>query len=266
MAESQESVNHDEQAQKNQAISILKSGFGHEILHAAGHYVAPIFWTLPPPFDPVPQIGNGSIFFLECGGPPLAITAHHVYKEYLSRKERDPSLICQIGNLPLVPEERIIDGDEYLDVVTFRITEEEVAHIGKWIYRHDQAKWPPQPPEVGKAVFFAGFPSIHRTLHQSERIDWDIYSAVLTATVVNDREVICQFEREEFIDILGLGLPPRHQWLGGLSGAPLWTLTQNSIFGWRLGGIIFQYSKDYELLYAKHPVCIAPEGTLRRNH
>jgi hypothetical protein len=228
------------QVDKNEAIAILQSGFGRELLHAAGNYVAPIFWTQHPSLNVKAKINNGSIFFLDCGLYPLAVTAWHVYDRYLSKKQRDPSLICQIGCLPFDPEERLVDGDQRLDIATFRIEATEVARIGKWIYRHVQSKWPPPPPEHDKGVFFAGFPSIHHQIRPDQVVDWRIYSALLTTKVVKDREVICQFEREDFVDILGLGLPPRNQWLGGLSGAPLWTLTENHLFAWRLGGIIFQ--------------------------
>ncbi len=52
---------------KGEARRILKSGFGREVLFAAGNYVAPIFWVSRNGADATLTVRNGSIFFLERG-------------------------------------------------------------------------------------------------------------------------------------------------------------------------------------------------------
>ncbi len=229
-------------------------------MSAAASYVSPLFWGTPASSSGDATINHGSIFFLECGGPPLAVTAAHLYQDYWCRKQDNPNLICQIDNLIFDPEDRLIDRDEGLDVATFRIEESEIKRLGKWIHKVAQSEWPPNPPQVGQGVFFAGFPA--RTIVGDDSIIYDIHSALLIATVVNDRNIICQFERDEWVDILGKGLPPKNNWLGGLSGAPLWTLQEKPVVKWSLGGIISEYSQDFELLYATRPDPIMPDGTL----
>ena len=249
-----------EESYKQRAIELLKSGYGRQIISIAASYVSVLFWGTPPSLSTEAIINHGSIFFLECGGPPLAVTAAHVYENYWSRKQNNSNLVCQIDNLPFDPENRLIDRDHGLDIATFRIEEQEITRLGKWVHKVDQSEWPPSPPQPGQGVFFAGFPS--RTILDSQSVEYDIHSALLIATVVNDRNIICQFERDEWVDILGKGLPPKNNWLGGLSGAPLWTLQEKPIVKWSLGGIISEYSQDFELLYATRPDRIMPDGTL----
>jgi hypothetical protein len=163
------------------------------------------------------------------------------------------------------PEERLIDRDPTLDIATFRITEREVETImGKWIHR--PAQWPPLPPEEGKGVFTAGSPAVHRRILSGHAIEWGVYSLLVTATAVSDEKIICQFERGEWVDPRGFELaePPPKPSIPGLSGAPLWTLTENATIGWRLGGVIYQFSEDFELLYVRRPDCIRQDGTLNK--
>jgi hypothetical protein len=172
--------------------------------------------------------------------------------------------MCQIGNVLFAPEPRLIDRDSSLDVATFRIDEHEVAADGKVVHKPDPATWPPKPPEIGKGTFFAGFPREYRSQNGPRTFEWGSYFGVAVATSVTDQYIAYQFDRSEMVDIFGTGLPPEKQWLGGLSGAPLWTLVQTNIFSWRLGGVIYQYNSEFELLYARRSDCIARDGRLRR--
>jgi len=119
-------------------------------------------------------------------------------------------------------------------------------------------------PLTGKGVFLAGFPGEERIVESADSINFGIYTAILTATVVKETEIVCQFEREDFVDVLGLGLPRYPQQLGGLSGAALWTLTQNDYFAWRLGGVVVEFGAAFELLRARRPDCIRRDGSLIR--
>jgi hypothetical protein len=246
---------------RDEAISMLQGPYGREIGNVASSYTAVFFWMT---IAPTAEIGHGSIFFLECGSGAFAVTANHVYEAYLERKQLDPSLTCQIGNLPFVPEARLIDRDPELDVATFRIEEREVEADGKVIHRVSPNNWPPKPPDLGKGVFFAGYPKVHRKVHHPKKVEWGTYVGVLTATSIGERHIVCQYERDEMVDMFGTGTPPVGQWLGGLSGAPLWTLVETGVFSWRLGGILYQFSTEFEVLYARRPDCILADGRLCR--
>jgi len=57
------------QVGRDEAARILKGGFGRELLRAATHYSAPIFWANPPSHSTSLTLNNATMFFLECGGP-----------------------------------------------------------------------------------------------------------------------------------------------------------------------------------------------------
>ena len=249
---------------KQEALERLKTGFMVEIKQAATNYAAPIFWAkrFSHSAELEANISHGSIFFLQCEGPPFAVTADHVYDAYLKRKQNDPSIACQVLDLRFDPEERLIDRDPTLDIATFRIEEREVEGMGKWI--HKPAQWPPLPPEEGKGVYTVGFPAIHRRVLGGNSIEWGVYSLLLTATTVSDGRIVCQFERGEWVDTRGFELPerPPKPSLAGLSGAPLWTLTENAAISWRLGGVVLEFQDNFELLYVRRPDCIKSDGAL----
>lgn len=54
----------------------------------------------------------------------------------------------------------------------------------------------------------------------------------------------------------------RGRWLGGLSGAPLWTLVEGDVFWWRLAGVLVEYSTELDLLIARRPDAILRDGRL----
>jgi hypothetical protein len=183
-----------------------------------------------------------------------------VYAAYLARKEQAPGLVCQIGRLRFKPEDRIIDRDQRLDVATFRIGEVEVERTAKWLHR--PSSWPPVPPEEGRGVFLAGFA---RTLRdeKEEAVTFGSVSLLLTATTIGNDTITCQFDRENFVD-MGSGLPPQPMSLEGVSGAPLWTLVDRPVVGWRLAGVVIEYNTAFELLIVRRADCITANGRLLR--
>lgn len=170
-------------------------------------------------------------------------------------------MICQIWDLPFNPEARLIARDLNLDIATFRITEAEVDTINKQIHRASQ--WPPSPPELSKGVFLIGYPG-HEKRRSEDSIGWGIYPLLLTATSVHDDKIVCQLNREEWVNIFDgsefSDFPPK-QSLAGLSGAPLWTLVENPILSWRLAGIVSEFNENFELLDVRRPNRINPDGT-----
>ncbi len=245
------------------AVALAKSDFGREMLKTVADHVAPFFF-LPGPSADGKTINNGSVFFLDCGQGTFAVTADHVYQAYLNRKGNDPGLLCGIGDVPFAPEERLIDRDPERDIVTFRIEKEEVARAGKVVHRPSPERWPPQPPHPGQGVVFAGFPGCERRLIRGREVEFGICAAALVASSVNDRDIVCRLERENWLETFGAGLPRGNQFLGGLSGAPLWAVVEHAeATTWRLGGVISSFNEGWELLKAKHAAGILADGRLK---
>src|SRR5713226_1491299 len=99
---------------KDEAVALLKGHYGREIANVATSYTSVLFWGSLDPRRGDTQINNGSVFFLDCGEGVFAVTADHVYEAYLKRKQQESKIICQIGNVPFAPENRLIDRDSNL--------------------------------------------------------------------------------------------------------------------------------------------------------
>jgi hypothetical protein len=244
---------------KDEAIRLLKGPYGHEMQKIATDYTSVIFWA---DRDRDTRIGNGSVFFLDLGQGTFAVTADHVVQAYLDRKAERPDVICQIGSIAFDPEARLIDRDRHLDIATFRVDYRELRKDGKIAHHPPTAVWPPKPPDPGKGVFFAGFPRVYWSELHPRTFEWGSYFAITVATSVTDDHVASQFDRSEMVDILGTGLPPEGEWLGGLSGAPLWALVETELFSWRLAGVIYEYNSNFEILFARRPDCLKLDGGL----
>jgi hypothetical protein len=235
--------------------------FGAALMRAANSYVAPIYWGNPREEGNIQ--GNGTVFFVNTGENTFGVTNDHVVDIIIQRVAADHGLVSQIGDLPIDIERRLIARDSGLDLATLRISEDEVARLGKVVLTGSQSHWPPHPPLEGRGVFFVGFPGKERLAIRPRHISFGIYSGNTVATEVTDRVVTAHFNRQEWIDHLGHGLPPPGYDLGGLSGAPLLTLVeQDRVLSWRLGGIVYQVHADEELLVARRADFIRTDGTL----
>lgn len=246
-----------------EALGRVEGAHGRAVAKVVANHVAPIVFA-PEARADREAVNNGTIFFLDCGEGAFALTADHVYRAYLRRKQQDPTLLCRIDGMRFDPRVRLIDRDPEKDIATFRVEEGEIARLGKAVYRPPARSWPPKPPEPGESVLVVGFPAHGRRLVRSQGFAFGIYVATALATSINSREVVCQFQRENRSDPLGIGASLTNEALGGLSGAPLWTLGGNDgFFGWRLAGVISSFNEGWELLKAKHAAYILRDGTLR---
>jgi hypothetical protein len=190
--------------------------------------------------------------------------------------ERDPRTVCQIYSNSFDPEERLIDLDEEIDIATFEVGPNEVREVGNTVLTGHQVGWPPPPPQEGGGVLFAGYPGREHRLTAPREIEWGIYGALGIATSVSELDISCQFERENWIDVLSVGLPPEGYSMGGVSGGPMLTLIeQKGVWSHRLAGVICEGphpdEKDdpaatfgLEVLRARRADFIQPDGTIDR--
>ncbi|HAP48099.1 MAG TPA: hypothetical protein DCR30_12290, partial [Afipia sp.] len=93
-------------------------------------HVAWLLWSTQEREKPTPlEYRQGSMFFLDCGKGPFAVTAGHVFEQFVSDRASRRVRGVQIGNVGFNPEERVIawGRDKKIDIATFRITPEEIA-------------------------------------------------------------------------------------------------------------------------------------------
>jgi hypothetical protein len=232
---------------------------GMELWKAAANYVVAIFWTRDEGAR-APILHSGSGFFMRVEGPTVLVTAAHVIRQYeADAKQYGASVKAQVMNIGFVPTNHLLDIDDSLDIATIRVPDNLPERVDKWCYQRQADLWPPPPPMEERGLFFVGFPGMYRSERSRNSVDSGMYGGVLTATSVKEDTIIAQLNRDEIEPLAGLPPPPMNAWLGGMSGAPGWTLTR---VAWRLAGVLYEYSQDYELFYFRRADAIRPDGTL----
>jgi hypothetical protein len=158
-------------------------------------------------------------------------------------------------------EARLIDRGRKVDVATYRIEPSELGRLGATI-RHEP-NWPPRRPQAERGVFYAGYPAAARSLVAERTIEWGLYAANGISTAVNDESIVCQMERDNLIETLGLPIPEVGYDVGGVSGAPLFAFWESSLVYWKLAGVIYEGGGVmFEHVCAAHAERIRVDGTI----
>ena len=99
----------------------------------------------------------------------------------------------------------------------------------------------------------------------SEReIETGIFTALAGAENITDLQISGHFNRERQVDKPGRPTIPQGYDIAGVSGAPLATIVDSAnLHYWRLGGVITDFNKSFEIFYATRADFILPDGTLR---
>jgi hypothetical protein len=232
-------------------------------------HVAWLLWSVQEKSRATPlEYRQGSMFFLNCGREIFAVTAGHVYEQFLKDRAELRIRGCQIDNIGFNPEERLIEWghDKKIDIVTFRITPEEIAEIGKKVVQGTDGAWPP-PPNLKEVVFLGGFPGGERIEVATREFSFGIHGAMVPLTDLTDYHLCCRFDRRYWVDVRGLGLPPVGYDLGGVSGGPmLQPVYQEGVWGWRLVGVISEaiMVEEFERITAVRAHFILPDGRIGR--
>ncbi len=257
---------------RDKATALFKSGLGKAEGEFIASMVTPFYWYWQA--DGGVAVRNGSIFFLNCGGGCMGVTAAHVIKGYRSDAAAHPTARCQIGHDLIVDiEERLIDIDPSIDIATVSISVGEVAALQKIVYTGVGNEWPPKPPARDRGIIFAGFPGRERLFPAPNAIIFGLFSLGALATSISERDVSSKIERSELIDILGRGLMPEKYDMGGISGGPMLTIVEHGGLRLnRLAGVIYSGPKPgsddkiegFEVVRARRADFILPNGRLDR--
>jgi hypothetical protein len=223
---------------------VLSSGFGMDLLRSGLEFAIPLWWVFQDQRNAL-ALRNGSAFLVNRGDGIFAVTAAHVLAEYISAKANADKIVCQLGNVEIDPEARLISRNDNLDIATFRLTEPEAAQIGKAIVISEPSIWEPLAPAAGNFAFFAGFPAQTRGITSSGNFITAPYFAMPPISSVTEHQITCRFERKKLIDLSGHGLPPQGYDIGGVSGGPLLmpTLVREGVVEgviWRVAGVVVQ--------------------------
>ncbi len=219
---------------------------------------------------------NGTAFFLNAGQGVFGVTAAHVLVGLDQDRTAHNVSAIQLGSelaLDFEGAHTIIDRNDELDIATFRITDAEVASMGKTVLTGSQAAWPPVPHQQGCGVYFSGFAGTDTLLLSPTVISFAAVPGSGVADVVGRRDIWTVFNRADWIDVMGLGLPPEHYDFGGISGGPMLSVIErDGIRSWALAGMIYegpnpsavegQAIAGFESIRARRAHFIRPDGSL----
>jgi len=242
---------------KEEAIAQVNGPLGTVMREVSAFYAVPFIWGTPGM-----EVRNGSAFFWRSDNAILlGVTASHNYEAYLEVRARSAGVVCQLGtDVTIDISKRLIDCRRNLkepDIATFHVTEEEVTSAQKWVFSMS-----PCTPEVGKGVFFAGFPAAAREQVGSASYNLGIMSGLVVASSVNDRDITCHFEREYMV-----AAPSGPCDFGGVSGAFLAAVIDRNqqLSLWRPAGVVYEFQPSLEILKAHRlDTNLLPDGRIKR--
>jgi hypothetical protein len=248
---------------REERTAVWQGSFGKKVREWAKSYFSHFVWHSP---NTATDVNNGSCFFVRSGERLFMVTADHVYDQFVQdKKKSSTSLACRIGHVDFDPDARLIDRNPDLDLATFQFKYEEL--IGAEKQAIDATNWPPPEPIEGNIAFFGGFPARGR-VRVGEKVGFGRYLGLQPITVVNDRQIVVRFRREDWIEVDGMGLPPPGLDLGGMSGGPILLPLDDGNGVWHLflGGTITQASSspDLEAVVAIRAHFINPDGSISR--
>lgn len=254
----------------------MAAGLGRAELEFVTSICAPLYWLIRDSSGKI-RVRNGTAFFLDAGMGPFAVTAAHV----LAGLEHDSScqevLSVQLGHdlcLDLQAQHAVIDRNDTLDIATFRISVEEITALSKTILTGIQSAWPPAPPQVGRGIYYSGFPGKETLLLSQTAISFGAAPGGGVADSVSHKDVCTQFNRDNWIDVIGHGFPPEGYDFGGMSGGPMLSVIEapSGLRSWALAGVIYegpspstqdgQRISGFELIRARRAHFILPTGRL----
>ena len=234
-----------------------------KILATAALYAAPISWKLGEEIAK----NRGTAFFISIGDAAFAVTAEHVYRAYMRMKEKGSNVRWKIGGLSFDPEERLIALDDWLDIAIFRMSAKEVEKTRCRIFLYNKSSWPPNSPETGSSVVFAGFPTMRAEQKNQQNLCSGVYAMMCRVTAISERKISMQLDCGNIIDTSGLGFPLDCFEFRGLSGAPLiWVAESNNNFLFIPSGVVYTYNSGFRLMFAIRIDKILPDGHLCRLH
>lgn len=217
------------------------------------------FWWHGPTKDDGDILHNGTICKVDTGKRIIGVTADHVYAEYLKDRATGKPFVCQFGDVTVVPEERLIDHDERLDLATFDFSD-IIRDRARFVAR----SWPPVRPKVGDPVMYGGFPGYSRTVElEAARARFSFQSVTGLIGDVSAQSIVLNVDYSKLWDAdMPEGTVSAIQ-PGGISGGPVYHIDDAaSPFRFELVGFIYEQNDEYRCALARNADLIRSDGTI----
>lgn len=235
-----------------------RAGYLPTLRGLAKSFCVPFWWHGSSVDGRYQILRNATVCFVDTGARKIAVTADHVYQQYISDKENDRTLTCQFGGATIEPERHLIHRSPGQDLATFALSDVHIGATGGSTHR--PLTWPTEQLRLGDVVLLGGYPGVLR-LEGSTTADLPFQSFAGAATSVSPWNIS-----------LHLDLPNLH-WplhkaehfnaqLGGMSGGPVFKFIPSPIERLALAGFIYEYQETYELMLARPASCIGRDGVV----
>jgi hypothetical protein len=235
-----------------------RSGYLPALRRLARQSCVPFWWHGMNASNQYRILHNGTVCFVETGTRKIAVTANHVYSEYLRNKQANPDLVCQFGGTPFSPEGRLIDRSASLDVATFDVSDVAIGMSGGSF--HSTPKWPTEEAKEGDVLLLGGYPGRLRE-------EGEVTAELPFQWFIGAASSVSPFNVALHLDLANLHQPlspleTLNRDLGGMSGGPVFRFVSSPIERLEVVGFIYEYQEGYELMLARPSNCLREDGTL----
>ena len=239
---------------------------GIDRLEAAGYlqvfrglvksHTAPVWWFRESGPAEESILHNGTISFVDTGSGILAVTALHVYEEYVRECREFKDVTCQVGSVRVALEDYLRGSDPNVDLAVFALPDVLIA--GSGAIAHGPSKWPPDRLLEGDLVVCGGYPGRLRKPGARE-VEFAFVSFIGRISQASDDHVAVYLNvpNSHWPQGEALGEAPD---LGGASGGPVYRITTEPIEKLEIAGFIYEYGQSYELLFARHADLVFADG------
>jgi hypothetical protein len=235
------------------AKRLMEGPLGLELARISGRYVAPMHWRSALRDQSGAAPSTGTTFFIEQRGTFIGVTAGHVFDAFAEEMEQGGACGIGIGACRIDLRSRLIARGKVTDIATYRVSHAEVLEAGVVPY---SGAWPPDPPAIGQGLRFAGFPGTDTRSLGNDQFEVGLCTGAGVTDSVSDRDVSCVVRREDMMRIEGLALPEDNFDFAGMSGGMVLALVPQPILSWRLVGVIYESSIQFEIIKAARADCI----------
>ena len=217
------------------------------------NYVIYVYFADPPFINESKIYNSATSTLIDTGTKKLAVTNNHVIKAFEKLKVINKNVNFQIGSLVIEDiHDRIIDRNDFYDIVTFNLSDVEIKSLGKQYCSF--VHWPPTQVEKDEVLVFAGYPGIFRSIKAPGKVRFEsvIFMEEIKSTSSESFKIYLDTENYEVL--LGTRKFEELTDSGGFSGAEcLSELIIKKLFQFlEPVGIIYEGSESWKLQVASH--------------
>ncbi len=244
---------------QNEIDQLERAGYLPELRNLVRSHTCPVWWYDDRKADGHSILHSGTLALVNTGLKVLAISANHVFEQYLKDKETDPNLKCQLGNVTVEPEKYVIDSDKTLDLVTFDLPVILATATGVTI--HNSPSWPPPELHAPELVIFGGYPG-NRRAEKSRTLNSDFVSFISRIGQSSEDHVSVHLNMSDSHWPQGERMTNSPD-LGGMSGGPVFRLRTGLLETLEFAGVVYESSRTYELVFSRHASFIQADGSIQ---